>query len=179
MSQFTKIAKYFALTMGAILLLMVLSLIGIIFYGAYELNELHSKDIEHLPDAVLIQNFHEHRTEFELLRSMLDHDEHIRRIDADWSDPANIAEDKLKEYRHLFTIVGTPRGLYSTRNPTFIEFVASSKGWVASGSTKGHVYRLDKPEDIKPSLDKYHTENTDYATLYRRIEGNWYLYFER
>jgi len=148
---------------------------GLIYFAFPE-----TKDQEHLPDEVLIQNFHDHRTAFEQLRIMLERDDDIFRIDEDWTDPPEISQEKVGEYRRLFDVVGTRRGFYNRRNPLRIELIASARGWVTSGSTKGYVFLEEPPETLDPSLDRFHTGNgANDRAAYRHIEGNWYLFFER
>ena len=133
-----------------------------------------------MPDSVLIQNFHNHRAEFEQLRYMLERDEDIFRIDDDWTDPPNVSNDRVDAYRHLFAVVGTPRGFYNRRNPLRIELIASARGWVTSGSMKGYAYLVEIPETLESSLDKFHDgSGTVSRGSHRHIEGNWYLFFER
>lgn len=158
-----------------VLLSSLIALVGLFYFALPDL-----KDQEHLPDAVLIQNFHDHRSEFEQLRSMLERDDHIFRIDDDWTDPPNISQEKVEEYRQLFAVVGTPRGFYNRRNPLRIEFIASARGWVTSGSMKGYVYLEERPEEVVNDLDRFHNgAGSVERSALRHIEGNWYLYFER
>lgn len=133
---------------------------------------------EHLPDSILIQNFHANRQQFENLRTKLERDRHIRRIDDNWSDPPNIAPEVLREYRSLFAVIGT-QGLHNWRDPVSIKLIASSRGWAASGSSKGYVYLAERPKSLEAELDSHTFGSGGYGPYYRHIDGNWYLYFER
>jgi len=125
------------------------------------------------------QNFRDHRSEFEQIRSMLERDENIFRIDDDWTDPTDLPAEKVQEYRHLFAILGTPRGFYNRRNPFRIELIASARGWVTSGSMKGYVYLTERPKDTVSDLDRYHNgSGAKVDSALRHIEGNWYLFFD-
>lgn len=171
--------KKIILGVGFGLLALVVSVVGTIA-GLIYISIPVFGDQEHLPDEVLIRNFHEHRTAFEQLRTMLERDSDIFRIDEDWSDPPNISHEKLAEYRRLFSIIGARRGFYNRRNPLRIELIASARGWVASGSMKGYTFLEERPDELEVSLDEFHTGNGAYDRAgYRHIEGNWYLYFER
>ena len=157
----------------------LVSVIGFagVFYFAFA--DLKNKDQEHLPDEVLIQNFRDHRSEFEQIRSMLERDENIFSIDDDWTDPTDLPAEKVQEYRHLFAILGTPRGFYNRRNPFRIELIASARGWVTSGSMKGYVYLTERPKDTVSDLDRYHNgSGAKVDSALRHIEGNWYLFFD-
>lgn len=159
-------------------------IVAILIVGALRLYSFLSEplfaDQEHQPDAVLIQNFQRHRGEFEELRTMLERDSHIHRIDDNWSDPTNLSDEILAKYREMFAKLGIPRGFYNRRNPLRIELIASSRGWATSGSMKGYEYRETKPESLEDSLDKFHDGTVPHWTqAHRHIEGKWYLYFER
>lgn len=159
----------------AVTLFVAVILLGIVYFSFSDF-----EDQEHLPDELLIQKFHRDRAEFENLRSMLERDSYIFRIDDNWSDPANLSDEILTKYRRMFKQLGIPRGFYNRRNPLRIELIASSQGWVTSGSTKGYEYRETKPESLEESLDQFHDGTvTHWTQAYRHIEGNWYLYFER
>jgi hypothetical protein len=127
----------------------------------------------------MISNFHEHRNEFERVRTMANDDNEVMRIDEDWTQPASLESAKVAEYRRLFAVIRTPRGLrkYSGR----VELIASTLGWVTSGSTKGYLYIASaKPEGEWPdSLDD--TSKLSRLDVYylKPLEGNWYLYFQR
>ena len=137
-----------ALAVTAVLLLSLFALVGF-FYLAFL--DLSANDQEHLPDEALIQNFHHHRSDFEKLRSMLERDDHIFRIDDDWTYPDDIPRNQVEEYRRLFAVVGTPRGFYNRRNPLRLELIASARGMVTSGSTKSYVYGAGK-STLAPAL---------------------------
>lgn len=137
-------------------------------------------DQEHQADSELIQKFYQNRERFEEMRSMLERDSHIFRIDDNWSDPANLSDEILIKYRSMFEQLGVPRGFYNRRNPLRIELIASSQGWVSSGSMKGYEYRETKPESLEKNLDKFHDGTiTHWTESHRRIDGNWYLFFRR
>lgn len=159
----------------AIPLLSAIAFVGFVYYSFPDFN-----DQQHLPDEVLIQNFYDHREEFEHLRLSLERDEFIHRIDDNWTDPPNIAREKVAEYRRLFSVIGTPRGIYNRRNPLRIEFWASTRGMVTSGSAKGYLYSEERPEEVVDDLDKFHNGSRGLGSQGRRhIEGNWYLFFDR
>jgi hypothetical protein len=134
----------------------------------------------HLPDEQLIENFKTHRAEFEKLVAMVLEDKSLTRVDEDWTQPENLANLRVAEYRQLFKVVGTPRGVSARLNRESIEFIASSQGWAVHGSSKGYLYSEKTPEYYgKPidGLDEISLAERPYGSGYRHIEGNWYLYF--
>lgn len=177
----TKRAKRILLTIGGILAIFVVAIVGVAWYVLNSFDEAFNEKYPHRPDAEMIRNFNEHRQEFEYVRTMAMADEDISRVDENWSDPANLATDKVAEYRRLFKVIGTPRGISKYGRSGRIEFLASTLGWVASGSTKGYLYvegkppkgnRVDSLDDVSILRDL----DVDYL---KPIEGKWYLYFRR
>jgi hypothetical protein len=134
----------------------------------------------HRSDAEMIQVFREHRAEFEKVRSMALADRLVARIDEDWTTPANLDPETVARYRELFAVIKTPRGINIYRESGDIELLASTIGWVASGSTKGYIYNEIKPRGtIVGSLDDPTGLNIVEVRYLKPIDGNWYLYFER
>src|SRR5712691_8233039 len=134
----------------------------------------------HLPDQQLIENLKAHRPEFEKLVVMILEDKTLTRVDEDWTQPKDFDQKRIAEYRRLFQVVGTPRGFSAptTREP--IEFIASSQGWVAHGSSKGYLYADKCPEYIGKtveSLDGISLVQRPAGSGCRHIDGKWYLYF--
>jgi hypothetical protein len=111
MTKRRKIIVGVCIAVVGIFLVSLIAFVGFFYFAVPDF-----KDQEHLPDEVLIQNFYNHRSDFEQLRMMLERDRQIFRIDDDWTDPANLPKEQVEEYRRLFAIVGTPRGFYNRRN---------------------------------------------------------------
>ncbi len=176
----TKRAKKILITIGAALVIFVVAIVGLAFYVLYSFDEALGQ-YPHKSDAEMIRNFNEHRQEFEYVRTMAMADETLKRVDDNWCDPKNFNTDKVAEYRRLFKVIGTPRGISKYGGPGSIEFLASSLGWVMSGETKGYLYvEGNRPKgELVVSLDdvsKLPEPDIDY---FKPIEGNWYLYFQR
>ncbi|CAN5498102.1 hypothetical protein BH10ACI3_BH10ACI3_08860 [soil metagenome] len=136
------------------------------------------EEIDDQPDAVLINNFHSQKAEFEQLREMVIQDQTMSRVDNDWTDPSTFDTTRVAEYRRLFKVIGTPRGVIAYDRER-IRLISSSHGWFSSGSTKGYLYLKKPPKNLADSLDNYgwHTKMDTFAV--RHIEGNWYLFFDR
>ena len=136
-------------------------------------------------DKDLIKNFQDHREEFEALRAMIIHDKGLRRVDDNWTDPADpmsvgVTPERIAEYRAIFRKLGIPRGFSS--EPRSIDLLVHTEGISIAGSSKGYAWRRLPPAETEPSLDKPQKKGSEEAEShpvgYRRIEGDWYLYFE-
>jgi hypothetical protein len=136
----------------------------------------------HLSDDQLIANFREHTADFERLREMVLDDKRLTRVDEDWTAPTDpttigVTAERIAEYRALFKKLGLARGFSAGLDRREIELWASAQGWVAHGSHKGYVYTASVPENLDTGLDQYSSRERPLESGYRRIEGNWYLYF--
>jgi hypothetical protein len=175
--------KIFLFSAGALVLLTGSFLV----YGIYSFmtSPLFGEALDDQPDDVLITNFHMHRAEFEQLREMSTEDATMTRVDDNWTNPATLNSDRVAEYRRLFKVIGTPRGIIADLNRDRIEFISTSHGWFSSGSFKGYLYLKERPNlkerpiKLVDNLDSYgwHTEMDTFVI--RHIEGNWYLFFQR
>lgn len=175
----TKRTKRILVAIASAFLLLVVVAVGFLWYLIHSFDQaFNAGQYPHRPDAEMISNFNEHRQEFELIRTMAETDKEVSRIDENWTDPENLDPNKIAEYRRLFAVIGTPRGIskYQER----VELIASSLGWVASGSAKGYTYATNKPTNgyFADSLDDPEVL-TSQARYIKHIDGNWYLFFER
>jgi hypothetical protein len=130
----------------------------------------------------LIAKFHEHKVEFERLRVLVIEDRGLTRVDEDWTDPADpttigVSVERIAEYRSTFRKLALARGVSAGIDRREIELLASAQGWVAHGSRKSYVYTTSVPESLNDALDQYSSQERPVGSGYRRIEGNWYLYF--
>src|SRR5436189_1408496 len=108
----TKLAKKIVFGVAGGILLFVVTAIGAGWYVLHSFDQaFNAGQYPHKTDAEMIRSFNEHRQEFELIRSMLESQPEISRIDEDWTNPANLDPAKVAEYRNLFRVIGTPRGV--------------------------------------------------------------------
>lgn len=155
-------------------------------YGIYTFitSPLFGEEPDDKPDDILIANFTEHRAEFERVREMSAEDTMMTRVDNTWTNPSTLDSARVAEYRRLFKIIGTPRGITVRHDHDWIEFMSTSHGWVASSSSKGYLYFKGNttlkggPFKLVDNLDGYGW-HSQYTFVIRHIEGDWYLYFER
>ena len=171
--------KKYLLIVASFVFIIVVTAFGFAAYFIYTFPSFDDK-YPHQSDEIMITRFHDHRTEFEQLKTMAIADDPMRRVDDDWSDPANLPADRVAEYRRLFKIAGTPRGISKYQGNEQIKFTASSQGWVASGSSKGYIYRRGRrpPGDFVDSLNDQNRFRELDKYFLRHIEGDWYLYFQ-
>ena len=175
----TKLAKRILLISGGIAGIVIISVAGFAALVLYTF-DFDGHQYPHRSDEKMIQIFRERRTEFDEVRTMAMSDPVIRRVDENWTDPPNIAEDKVAKFRELFRVIRTPRGISKYRSSGELEVIASALGWVASGSTKGYLYAEGKPSGtIMNSLDDTEDLTSVGDRYLKQIEGNWYLFFER
>jgi hypothetical protein len=152
---------------------------------------------EHLSDAVLIARFAEGKKSLEELRGMFLHDRGLRLIDAERTEPADvhalgISEKRLVRYRQLLRELKL-KFVYGRADKTGgASFVVTSRGLSVSGSSKGYAWLPSRPERLAANLDTYvrdmlakkeaaRTKEDGMAasgyTVYRPLEGQWYLFY--
>lgn len=132
----------------------------------------------HPSDSDLSLRFEEHRAKFETIVSMAKEDSNATRIAPDFFKPAGaISEQRWATYRTLFDELGLESGLANWRPSGPITLIASSSGLATGGSSKGYAYLEQVPDNLYSSLDQRPEDLQSNDWAYRRIEGNWYLYF--
>ena len=159
-----------------------------------------------LNDAEMLQNFNEHRQEFEALRAMITHDKGLSRVDDQTTSPADpstigITPARIAEYRSLLQKLGIRHGLYVSAGKGFlrIELHANVIGGYVRYSTKSYAWLSEDPSPwpVVPDIDAFvqkQSEEREKANrdlrdhkptswqqehfAYRHIDGHWYLYYE-
>ena len=144
-----------------------------------------SRPSRHPTDELLIQNFTTHRQEFEYLITMIHADRGLRRVDDNWTDPADpttvgVPSDRIADYRRRFTLCGIPRGFYSFDSGSNVSFIATAFGFTTGGSGKGYAYFSAPPLTLNlvPSTDSYRTTRQGAYRVYRHIADNWYIEYD-
>ena len=133
----------------------------------------------------MIQNFITHRSEFEKLLAMVTTDKYLQRVGAAWTDPKDpkgigVTPERIAEYRRLFAICRVPHGFEAFHRDEEIQFIATAAGLATGGSSKSYVYRFDPPlpAETVAVIDTYRPKDNRSYTIYRQIEGKWYLCYE-
>ncbi len=180
----------------------ILGLVAVFFSVALALfgpNIFFLSDVlnQHPTDERLIAIFQGKRLEFEALREMIQSDEYLERVAPDFVRPedyeaARISPERIRDYRRLFSSLRLQGGVtaYSDRNQV-VTFIASAVGLGISGSAKGYEWRATPPEIVSDAfhgarlcgdLDSYikankGKHNLPISSIFRHIEGNWYLFY--
>ena len=148
-------------------------------------------DIPHPSDDSLIKNFQRHEADFDLLARMSREDSDLIRIAPDftwtqksaaWPRPESelgFSRQRWDEYRSLFRKLDLESGNLNYQ-PDLVLFLASTKGLVTGGSSKGYAYSVKEPPLMGQNLDNYSFKDSkkDMNIGYRKLKGNWYLYYE-
>ncbi len=176
------------MTFKQAILLSICGLAAIILVPAalFSIMEL-GPDSPHPSDQSLEKLFAANEADFEKLVRMSNEDSHVVRIASDftwldnnagWPRPESelgFSNQRWNEYRSFFSKLGLKSGILNYQ-PDLILFLASSKGLVTGGSSKGYAYSLKRPEVIIESLDK--PDFSKSRIVYKRLKGNWYLFYE-
>ena len=152
---------------------------------------------EHLPDAVLIDQFRERKAQFEVLREMFLRDRGLAMIERERTEPADLEAigidvERLTRYRRLLSELKV-KFLHGRADKTEgATFVITSRGLGVAGSAKGYAWLPSPPSLVAGDLDEYvarMTAKKDAArsksermavtayTVYRPFEGHWYLFY--
>ena len=135
----------------------------------------------HPSSQELINNFHNHRPEFERLLQMAQEDPELYRVAYDFTRPENpetigVTQERLDEYRRLFDALNLEAGIEKGRDDVWL--IASARGLSISGSAKGYIYSQTPPGLIVEDLDSYDSPDGRSFTAFQKIEENWYLYYD-
>ena len=141
----------------------------------------------HPSDERLIKQFHKKRALFEELCAMLQEDKGLVDVPSNPYTPTvpedysslGITEERLVRYRAIMNSTGIISvGSANTGHDRILYFDVSAEGMVGSGSIKGYVYPMDGLLPTVESIDLYKHE-TEHYTVYRHIDGKWFLYFNQ
>jgi hypothetical protein len=143
-------------------------------------------------DDFLIETFESNRSDFEGLVRMMSEDTRIAPLhkvardyvqyDAGQGD-TTIDEQRLQEYRDLFTKLDLLSITHYTRNEESFVITVYAEGWSPEGGIyKGYEYFPDgfpaRLEDSLVASLEYNPQVYESGTwLYRKINDNWYLWF--
>ena len=138
-------------------------------------------------ESTTITNFHKHRAAYDKLREMLLSDSNLVRV-ADWGvqtadspvahvpPEGNFSADRYHQYLVLLTEIGA-KGAFRTRekHPEI-----GVQIWVSgfAGDTR-HVnvcWRENEPMNQVASLDAFYRTQKPRQSVYRHVDGNWYIW---
>jgi len=162
-----------------------LGVIAVVLCGVVFLS-IGFSESPHPSDQKLESNFSKNEADFDLLIRMARADARVVRIasnftwldtNAAWPRPQSelgFSNERWEEYRRLFGKLGLSGGILNYQ-PESVMLVASSKGLVTGGSSKGYSYSVKEPPHLVASLENVSFKDSRIA--YKRIKGNWYLFY--
>lgn len=138
-------------------------------------------------EAQVIHNFETHRASFERLREMMMEDKGLLGL-ASWgvemegAGPRKVAESgfpvaRYKEYQALLEEVG---GIGASRDHG--DPPESVCVWIYASGFAGDTRHMDlcgvthEPQNQVSSLDEFYKTPKPRKPVYRRVDGNWYLW---
>lgn len=159
---------------SAKLLIIILFLLSLSCHSA--------KDIS---DDEMIKHFQNNEADFERLRQMVITDSEIMRIDYDFTwlkddvtfprpkSDKDLSEQRWDEYREVFKKLKLDNGIVNYESKKIIFF---------SVGAKDYMYASEEPSPLLDSLDQPNFNRPEFEgksskTLYRKLKGNWYLYY--
>ena len=140
-------------------------------------------------DDELAVTYWKYEADFQRLAEMSDRDEQVTRIasnftwlktNAAWPRPESewgISKARWEEYRSLFKKLALREGITREESGDVIYFTASSVGLMTDGASKGYAFARTQPESIVDSLDDPTSWPQGKHMYFRRLKGNWYLFF--
>ena len=136
----------------------------------------------HKSDEEMIHSFKTHQRQFKQLVSMIMHDKGLLRVDTDWTLPKDpgamgVSQNRIGEYRRVMRELGISRGFSADGERKEIKFISTAEGDVTHGSSKGYLYTRISPGELDSDLNEVIKKGDFYG--YRRIEGDWYLFYEK
>lgn len=135
----------------------------------------------------LIENFYAHRIAYERLRGMLIADEQVVRV-ASWGvettksiglhipPDGDFPVDRYREYLELLKQAGDDLAIRGSGEHVEPCVRVWASGW--AGDTR-HIFicwLFEPPRKQVANLDDYYRTPRPRSPVYRRIEGNWYLW---
>ena len=138
-------------------------------------------------DQRLLSNFDKHEAAFNKLIEMLKTDRDLIRVDENWTEPKHpetvgVSPARIANYRQMLRGARVPRGFQAETFVYEVDFFYWMIGSAISSDTiKGYAYITRPPMEVLNSLDGFRPnpkDADDTIKMYRRIRGNWYLFFE-
>lgn len=142
-------------------------------------------------DDELVRRFNDHRANFEKLVRMMNEDTNVRSIYEDYvrlddtpvwrtDDQKGFSTNRWNEYKHLFTQLGNSSVHRISKEGDVIEIASGSivvtdtkDPYESVVSSKSYLYSPKEPSPLVESLN-----NPESNPCYKRIDGNWYLYYD-
>jgi hypothetical protein len=144
-------------------------------------------------DKQLIDDFHRNQTNFEKIVRMANEDKNVKSIYEDfvllngyenWRDDSQngFSTKRWNAYKELLSNLENPSLSRISKEGDILEIVSASTAVSEISEdetiviTKGYAYSLKEPAPLVESLDELGFK--DGGTFYKKIDENWYLYFD-
>jgi hypothetical protein len=135
-------------------------------------------------EAQMLARFHEHKADFEQLRSMLKQDKKIMEIGPDWirsqdwdlpdnPEQVGISKQRLAQYHNLMNKIGVTN-VGGSKNSNYVQFDVFGGGFADTTWGIGYAWSKKPPRNIVKSA--YHTMPIRDGRVHSLIEGNWYIF---
>ena len=130
-------------------------------------------------DVDMIKHFHEHKAEFLSLLGMLKENPELESIsDSGKISPEGVIDNKrVYQYRTVMDRADLRSISAFGGWSGGIKFRLEGEGY-SLRFDKGYTYSAEEPQPIKDSLDHSYDDVPPYSSVYRKIEGNWYIFLE-
>jgi hypothetical protein len=164
-----------------VIFLLIIGMLGVVF--------LYVRSGDRPPrEKKLIENFYAHRTAYEHLRDMLQADEGLLRV-ASWGlettksmgpvapSEAGFPIDRYDKYLELLRETGGI-GAFRARgeHPESVSIGVWASGWAGHSEHVQICWREHEPANQVANLDDYYLTPKPHQSVFRHIEGNWYLW---
>jgi hypothetical protein len=135
-------------------------------------------------ESKIIQNFKQHRAEFEKLRDMLQADTNVSVV-AKWGvrsqtfplSSANvISNDRYTNYLALLKSAGGDLATRDEGEPAQPGILIWSTGFAGNTEHIGICWMTNAPTTLITSLDQHFKTHTDPPPVYQHIDQNWYIW---
>ncbi|HEV2705415.1 MAG TPA: hypothetical protein VGV59_05795 [Pyrinomonadaceae bacterium] len=81
------------------------------------------------------------------------------------------------EYKRSFQILHLQEGVSKLSNSDVLLFTVASRGTALESFTKGYAYSREELTPLSQSLDHIPSDLLTGKPVYKKLEGNWYLYY--
>ena len=144
-------------------------------------------------DKKLTADFNKHRNNFEKLVKIANEDANVMSVSKNYvllndykrwqnDQQEDFSFKRWSEYKEIFKLLGSPYIHSISKDGDVIKISSASIGvsriddYESIVISKGYVYSLKEPSPLVDSLDGMGFETN--GTFYKRIDENWYLYFD-
>jgi hypothetical protein len=127
-------------------------------------------------DETLAANFRVHKQKLESLIEMSKVDRLVRAPEEQRAVP----KEQDQQFRDLLREAGVQGDVLRETRPgstTTTYLICWSRGLMTNGSRKGYVYSERELTPVVQSLDDVNSWPKGSQVIYKKLEGNWYLFF--